>query len=150
MRWMIGFLAMLAGSMPAAASECFQMAGRDVPLLHRAAETATLATEEVAIRFVGHSSYLLENAEGLRIATDWSGPSAYLDSEVGWPVGHRLVDVSAEGVLDLRVVDASGAVLLVADSSGPLTLVGAGGEIFLVLSAPSSRTCDVPYTVSVP
>lgn len=35
------------------------------------------------------------------IATDWSGPSAYLDSDVGWPVGHRLVEVSAEAVAEV-------------------------------------------------
>ena len=68
---------MLTAAMPAAASECFQMAGRDALLLHHAADTGALATEEVSIRFIGHSSYLLENAEGLRIATDWSGDFAF-------------------------------------------------------------------------
>lgn len=56
----------------AVASECFQLAQGDRPLLHRAA----LTEEEVSIRFVGHSSYLLESAEGLQVATDWSGDFA--------------------------------------------------------------------------
>jgi len=69
-----GLATLLAGGGAAQASECFQMARGDAPLLHRA--TMTLATEEVSVRFVAHSSYLLENAEGLRIATDWSGDFA--------------------------------------------------------------------------
>ncbi len=70
----LGFTFLLAGAAPAGASECFQLAKAAPTLLHRAAET--LKTEEVAIRFVAHSSYLLENAEGLQIATDWSGDFA--------------------------------------------------------------------------
>ncbi|MGI9538986.1 MAG: glycosyltransferase family 4 protein, partial [Miltoncostaeaceae bacterium] len=35
------------------------------------------------------------------VATDWSGPSAYVDSEVGWPVGHRLVDVPEAAVAEV-------------------------------------------------
>jgi len=64
-------LAAGGGGAPALASECFQLAQGERSLLHRAA--MTLADEDVSIRFIAHSSYLLENAEGLQIATDWSG-----------------------------------------------------------------------------
>lgn len=67
----LGFAFLLMGAAPALASECFQLAKAASSPLHRASET--LGKEEVAIRFVAHSSYLLENAEGLQIATDWSG-----------------------------------------------------------------------------
>lgn len=67
----LGFALLLTGAAPAGASDCFQLAKAAPPLLHRAA--VTLTKEEVAIRFVAHSSYLLENEEGLQIATDWSG-----------------------------------------------------------------------------
>jgi len=72
----LGLVALLSGGGVGVvhASECFQLAGGERPLLHRAA--ATLAQDEVAIRFIAHSSYLLENAEGLQIATDWSGDFA--------------------------------------------------------------------------
>lgn len=66
------FLAMMMQGQSAVASECFQLADRGNPLLKQAA----LKTEEVSIRFIGHSTYLMENAEGLRIATDWSGDFA--------------------------------------------------------------------------
>ena len=77
MRMFLGSLGLalsLAGGGAAHASECFQLAQGERPLLHRAAET--VGKDEVAIRFIAHSSYLLENAEGLRIATDWSGDFA--------------------------------------------------------------------------
>lgn len=69
-----GLIAVLIGGGVAHASECFQLAGGDRPLLHRAADT--IGKDEVAIRFIAHSSYLLENAQGLQIATDWSGDFA--------------------------------------------------------------------------
>lgn len=74
----LGLAAVMLGGGVAQASECFQLAQSDRPLLHHAAET--IGTDEVAIRFIAHSSYLLENAEGLQIATDWSGDFAgYID-----------------------------------------------------------------------
>jgi len=69
-----GLAALLTGGGAAQASECFQMARSDAPLLHRAA--VTLAAEEVSIRFIAHSSYLIEDSVGLQIATDWSGDFA--------------------------------------------------------------------------
>ncbi len=70
----LGLAACLVGGGAAHASDCFQLAGGERSLMHRAA--ATLGAEDVAIRFIAHSSYLLENAEGLQIATDWSGDFA--------------------------------------------------------------------------
>jgi len=70
---MLGALTLLMGG-TATASECFQLAQTPRALLHDAA--ATIGKDEVAIRFIAHSSYLLENADGLHIATDWSGDFA--------------------------------------------------------------------------
>lgn len=35
------------------------------------------------------------------IATAWSGPAAFVDESVGWPLGHRLVDVPAAAVAEV-------------------------------------------------
>lgn len=72
----VSALMALGGGGAALASECFQLAQRGGALFHHAA-ARDLTAEDVAIRFVGHSSYLLENAEGLQIATDWSGDFSY-------------------------------------------------------------------------
>ena len=37
------------------------------------------------------------------IATGWSGPAEFVDASVGWPVGHRLVDVPARAVAEVPV-----------------------------------------------
>ncbi len=64
-------VATLLAPAAARASECFQLAQAAQPLFHKAA--VTLETEQVLIRYIAHSSYLIENAEGLQIITDWSG-----------------------------------------------------------------------------
>ncbi len=77
MRGFIKGLALLVAGFaaaPALASECFQLAQNSGATLYRAAQS--IGKNEVSIRFVAHSSYLLENAEGLQIATDWSGDFA--------------------------------------------------------------------------
>lgn len=69
-------LAAMLATTGAQAAECFQLARGHAPLLHHAAQT--IAKEEVAIRYVGHSTYLLRDSDGLEIATDWSGDYASL------------------------------------------------------------------------
>ncbi len=77
MRMFLGAVALCIAGMigtAAMASECFQLAKGMGATLYRAADS--LGKDEVLIRFVAHSTYLLESAEGLRIATDWSGDFA--------------------------------------------------------------------------
>ena len=53
-------------------SHCLAIAQRDAPLRHVAADSR-LAPSEVGITFVGHSTFLIESAQGVTIATDYNG-----------------------------------------------------------------------------
>lgn len=66
--------ALLLGTGGAAqASECFQLARNHGAEMQPIPSSFTLKEDEVGIRFVAHSSYLIETPEKLQIATDWSG-----------------------------------------------------------------------------
>jgi hypothetical protein len=73
------FLALLI--VPAAAqqplrSECLAMANappRATPVSLRVAAKSTEKAEEVAITYVGHSTYYIDTPGGVRIATDFNG-----------------------------------------------------------------------------
>lgn len=77
MRWTA--LTVLCGLMAAPtalkASECFQLAEAPAAKLHHAA--FKLNDDEVGIRFIGHSTYMIQSPEGLRVGTDWSGDFGY-------------------------------------------------------------------------
>lgn len=73
--WIVaGILCTLA--LPAAAanlqSHCIALANLD-PDLHYAALGDGLETDEVRLNYIGHSTYLIETASGLSIATDFTG-----------------------------------------------------------------------------
>lgn len=57
---------------PAMASDCFQYVrnGSDSLFRHASFE---LSGREVGIRYIAHSTYLIQTDEGLQILTDWSG-----------------------------------------------------------------------------
>lgn len=74
----VSFLALgLFGGLPAEASECFQLARAAPERPAVIPANFTLEKDEVGIRFVAHSSYLIETPEKLQIATDWSGDFEY-------------------------------------------------------------------------
>jgi len=98
MRATIGFLMTLMTT-PAIASDCFQFVERSTPqqtirvslslktlgnvALSRTQNIAfELKNREVGIRFIAHSTYLIETDEGLQILTDWSGHFSYKIDEV--------------------------------------------------------------------
>jgi L-ascorbate metabolism protein UlaG (beta-lactamase superfamily) len=61
-------LTMLAAGLPGARASCQLLANAgDFPLLR-----ANLATDEVAIRYIGHATFEIETPKGVRIATDYN------------------------------------------------------------------------------
>ncbi len=89
MRFALGIFAALMTT-PAVASDCFQFVqgpdnNRAIPASlswktlqaapHSLAKSIdfSLSGREVGIRFIAHSTYLIETDEGLQILTDWSG-----------------------------------------------------------------------------
>jgi len=80
MRLIVGFCAMFA-AMPAAASDCFQFV-ENTPEFKVIPASFSLKSREVGIRFIAHSTYLIETDEGLQILTDWSGDFSFKIDEV--------------------------------------------------------------------
>ena len=73
-----GFLALIAliatlGTASAQASRCFAIAQTIPNVQYAALSPRALSSKEVYIRFVGHSTFLIESAEGVLIATDFTG-----------------------------------------------------------------------------
>jgi L-ascorbate metabolism protein UlaG (beta-lactamase superfamily) len=68
---------LLVAAMPAEAqiSRCLAVADAGPRLQPAAFTLAQLKPDEVRVRFVGHSTYLIESAEGITIATDYTGQS---------------------------------------------------------------------------
>jgi len=98
MRFALGLCAALAAT-PVVASDCFQFvegpaetlaipASLSWKTLNAAPRTLakqiefSLKSREVGIRFIGHSTYLIETDEGNQILTDWSGTYRYKLDEV--------------------------------------------------------------------
>ena len=65
--------AQLAKPAEAQVSRCFAMASNEPQVQLAALASRKLTPDEVLIRFVGHSTYLLETAAGITIATDYAG-----------------------------------------------------------------------------
>jgi L-ascorbate metabolism protein UlaG (beta-lactamase superfamily) len=63
----------LAPSAHAAVSECLAMAQRDTPIHKAAYSPAALEADQVQLTFVGHATFLIETAGGVKIATDYTG-----------------------------------------------------------------------------
>lgn len=54
-------------------SKCLAVAETLSPLMRVAYRQAALANNQVQLTFVGHSTFLIESPEGIRIATDYAG-----------------------------------------------------------------------------
>lgn len=54
-------------------SRCLAVAQKLAPLMPVAYRPAALQADEVSLTFIGHSTFVIESPEGLRIATDYSG-----------------------------------------------------------------------------
>ncbi len=98
MRALFGFLATLMAT-PAMASDCFQFVerpgeqrtipaslslkslGKALPTLRHDIDFE-LKNRQVGIRFIGHSTYLIQTDEDLQILTDWSGHFTHKIDEV--------------------------------------------------------------------
>jgi L-ascorbate metabolism protein UlaG (beta-lactamase superfamily) len=68
-------LAFLAHAAPAAAQtvdRCFAVSQRSGPVVPASVRLAALAAHEVRLTFVGHATWLIESAGGVRIATDYN------------------------------------------------------------------------------
>jgi L-ascorbate metabolism protein UlaG (beta-lactamase superfamily) len=80
----LGFLAVPAAAQDASrASECLAMANGPPRATPVSLRTAAAKTDEVAITYAGHSTYIIDTPGGVRIATDYNG---------AYPIG-RLPDV---------------------------------------------------------
>lgn len=64
----LGAVCLLSQPANAQVSRCLAMAGREVPVV-----PVKLANDEVSIRFAGHSTFVIESAAGVTIATDYAG-----------------------------------------------------------------------------
>src|SRR3954467_14181197 len=70
----LGFLVAPAAAQDASrASECLAMAGVPPPAMPVSLRTAAAKTDEVAITYAGHSTYVIDTPGGIRIATDYNG-----------------------------------------------------------------------------
>lgn len=77
-RWLAGlvFIFALAFAGPASAqSSCLTVAQRGPPFLRAALRAAALNELETRLTFLGHSTFVIESAGGIRIATDYTGYS---------------------------------------------------------------------------
>jgi L-ascorbate metabolism protein UlaG (beta-lactamase superfamily) len=54
------------------ADRCFAVSQRPSPVVPAAVHRAALAAQEVRLTFVGHATWLIESAGGIRIATDYN------------------------------------------------------------------------------
>ena len=68
---------LLAAQRAEAASECLAMAG-----LAPRVQTVALTAEEVQLTFIGHSTFVIESAGGVTIATDYAGLAGGATPEV--------------------------------------------------------------------
>jgi len=66
-------LALMPQGAQAQGSRCFAIANARPPIQLAALAPRKLAPQEVLIRFVGHSTFLMETAAGVTIATDYTG-----------------------------------------------------------------------------
>ncbi|MFN0190865.1 MAG: MBL fold metallo-hydrolase [Aestuariivirga sp.] len=57
----------------AQASDCLAMAMNAPPLMRATYTPVALATNEVQLTYVGHSTFIIESAGGIKIATDYAG-----------------------------------------------------------------------------
>jgi L-ascorbate metabolism protein UlaG (beta-lactamase superfamily) len=67
------WLLVAAAAAQAEVSRCLAIADASPRLLHAAFTPAALKPDEVRVRFVGHSTFLIESHEGVTIATDYAG-----------------------------------------------------------------------------
>ncbi len=67
----IGLASMAASSAAVAANRC-QAVAQARPFVHLASTRAKLSQQEVRLTFIGHSTFLIESAGGVRIATDYN------------------------------------------------------------------------------
>lgn len=77
--WFLAVLGLFVVATPALAqapkppaSQCLAMAGTLPRVIHASVRTSA-RSDEVTIRYAGHSTYVIETPDGVRIATDYSG-----------------------------------------------------------------------------
>lgn len=70
--WVILALLLLISN-SAKANECLAMAKRPAQIIRTAAVAAALTDRQVSLTYVGHSTFLIESAGGVTIATDYAG-----------------------------------------------------------------------------
>ncbi|MGD9785754.1 MAG: MBL fold metallo-hydrolase [Hyphomicrobiaceae bacterium] len=68
--WMLGAFALTAH---AEVSRCFAMAGLSPRVVAVRLQQAAIGAEQVRITYVGHATFRIETAQGVTIATDYSG-----------------------------------------------------------------------------
>ncbi len=74
MRFLIlGVVLWVAFSMPARASECLALAEGLARVQPASLRVAALGKDEVSVTFVGHSTFRIETAGGVTVATDYNG-----------------------------------------------------------------------------
>ncbi len=77
--WFLAVLGLVVAATPTLAqapkppaSQCLAMAGTLPRVIHASIRTAA-TSDEVTIRYAGHSTYVIETPDGVRIATDYNG-----------------------------------------------------------------------------
>ena len=74
-RVMVVLACLFAAALPAEAeiSRCLAIADSGPPVQKAAFAPAALTPEEVRVRYIGHSTFLIESHQGIKIATDFTG-----------------------------------------------------------------------------
>jgi len=70
---LLAFLAPAAWAQTPPPSRCLAVAEAAPPVMSVAYVPAALAADQVRIRFVGHSTFLIESPQGITLATDYAG-----------------------------------------------------------------------------
>ena len=73
MTLLVAGLASFAGLAAPASTSCLAVSGKPAPVVQAAFRPAALETTETRLTYVRHSTFLIESAEGVRIATDFTG-----------------------------------------------------------------------------
>ena len=81
-RILVGLIVFAAAAMAGGASEaapastsCLAVSGKPAPVIRAAYRPAALETTQARLTYIQHSTFLIESAEGVRIATDYTGYS---------------------------------------------------------------------------
>jgi len=73
MTLLVAGLASFAGIAAPASTSCLAVSGKPAPVVQAAFRPAALEAMETRLTYVRHSTFLIESAEGVRIATDFTG-----------------------------------------------------------------------------